>query len=321
MGKSITQLWDLAQKFGDAAQQVMSAFINDPDGFLSKVFGGLQQGFEGFFAELPQKLPDVLMSWLGSQFPGLKLPPAGTEWTVPVTVDVVLQLMKLDWDSVQQMLVRVVGADNVALAVKVFERVQTLLAGGAEGVYTLLDKAAGEIGYTADQLVKEVLAAATQVVTEKLPVAALAFVAKKLSLVPGVGAVLSLYDGLMWLLDPQTVEQIEKVVNPAIEGIKAVAQGNEQGQQLLANNVKEALLAGVPVALSFAVNQVPTLDKLPAAVRDALQSVSKTVEKKLTAWFETVKEKLAAPFKSRPGLIGEVQKFTVPVRRKPTSCG
>ncbi|MCZ2341085.1 MAG: hypothetical protein LC104_04720, partial [Bacteroidales bacterium] len=139
--------------------------------------------------------------------------------------------------------------------------------------------------------------------------AALRFVVEKLATGPGLGAVASLYRGLTWLLDPQTADQLQGVVGAAIDGVRAVARG-EAGANL-ATTIETALLGGIPLALNFAVKQVPGLETLPKKVVDSLQGVSNKLEARLKTLFGSLKTTLQAKLKPPAGLIGKVHQITV----------
>ena len=106
-----------------------------------------------------------------------------------------------------------------------------------------------------------------------------------------------------------TAAQLKDVVGTAIAGVKAVAKG-EAGANL-AQTIEDTLLGGIPLALSFAVKQVPGLEGLPKKVVDSLQSVSNKLEVKLTTLFKNLRTTLEANLKPPVGLIGKVHEFTV----------
>ncbi|MCZ2341083.1 MAG: hypothetical protein LC104_04710, partial [Bacteroidales bacterium] len=63
------------------------------------------------------------MTWLSSKVPGVDLSNLPDLSTTGAQVQFLLKVMKLDWDSVQGMLVEAVGAENVALVMDVYEKV------------------------------------------------------------------------------------------------------------------------------------------------------------------------------------------------------
>ena len=99
------------------------------------------------------------------------------------------------------------------------------------------------------------------------------------------------------------------MVTTAIAGVRAVAKG-EAGANLAAT-IEQTLLKGIPLAVNFAVKQVPGLAGLPTAVVKGLQSVSTKLEAKLTLMFKNLRTTLAATFKPPAGLIGQVHEFDV----------
>ena len=101
------------------------------------------------------------------------------------------------------------------------------------------------------------------------------------------------------------------MVTTAIDGVRAVAKG-ETGADHLATTIEATLLGGIPLALSFAVKQVPGLEGLPKKVVDSLQSVSNKLEVKLTTLFKKLKVTMQAAWKPPVGLIGQIHTFNVP---------
>ena len=83
----------------------------------------------------------------------------------------------------------------------VYEKVEGLIGGGVDGVLGLLNNAQ-ELAYNADALIADALAEGAKALIAPLTEAALRFVVEKLATGPGLGAVVSLYRGLTWLLDP-----------------------------------------------------------------------------------------------------------------------
>ena len=201
-----------------------------------------------------------MLKWLSSKVQGVDLNNLPDLSTTGAKVQLLLQVMKLDWDSVQGMLIDAVGAENVALIMAVYEHVEGLIGGGTDGVLALLNNAK-ELAYNADALIADALAAGAEALIAPLTTAAVKFVVEKLATGPGLGAVVSLYRGLTWLLDPQTADQLKDVVGTAIAGVKKVAR-NESGASLAAT-IEETLLKGIPLALNFAVKQVPGLESCP----------------------------------------------------------
>ena len=99
------------------------------------------------------------------------------------------------------------------------------------------------------------------------------------------------------------------MVGTAIDGVMAVTKNEPRAN--LAATIEETLLKGIPLALNFAVKQVPGLAGLPKTVVDSLQSVSNKLEAKLTLMFKNLKDKLHAASKLPKNLVGQVHEFQV----------
>ena len=124
-GGALGDLITAVKKFGDAAGAVLQAIVNDPQGFITNVLGGLDAGFSQFFdaTHFQNTLQTKLLDWLtgGSLPAGLSAPATLNPGDLGPWL---LKFFQLDWNGVQTILVNTVGAGNVALLADIFDAIQ-----------------------------------------------------------------------------------------------------------------------------------------------------------------------------------------------------
>ena len=99
-GRSITDLWALADKFGQKASAVLKAIVNDPGAFARNLAAGIGDGFKNFFNNLGSILPNSLFSWLsqGLSLANIVLP---ASFDIKGIVSFLTQLMGLTWNNIK----------------------------------------------------------------------------------------------------------------------------------------------------------------------------------------------------------------------------
>ena len=96
---------------------------------------GLAQGFGLFFDNFGTHLLKGFLSWL---LGGLKDVQVPKDLSLKSIVTFFLQLMGITWPNIRKILVKQIGAKNVALIEKVYSLVSLLIEKGPEGIYEMI---------------------------------------------------------------------------------------------------------------------------------------------------------------------------------------
>ncbi|MCD4536367.1 hypothetical protein LRP67_19925 [Nocardioides sp. cx-169] len=253
--------WALVEKIG----QVIDQIADDPETFANNLVAALRLGFEGFFERFGSHLLTAFWSWLFSKLGnvGVTLP---RDSSVGSIITFILQVMGITWPRIREILVRHVGAQNVAIIEKVWELVSLLIERGPDGVLEMLREK-----LEPEAIVNAVLEAAVEFVIQAL-VERVAL--RLLAMLNPAGAVLQaielIYRVLRWVFEnaARIFALVETVVNAAAE----ILAGNLTG---VATMVENALARLLPLVIDLLAGMLG-LGDLPeqvAAVIGRLQAV------------------------------------------------
>lgn len=115
---------------------MLQAIVNDPGTFFSNLGRALGQGMQNFFNHFSTTLPQQLLQWLTAGLSGL---PDLPDFSNPNDVArFLLQFFKLGWQNIQPILVKNLGAGNVALVAQVYQYLTTWLQHGDADIFNWL---------------------------------------------------------------------------------------------------------------------------------------------------------------------------------------
>jgi hypothetical protein len=116
-------------------KKVIKDIADDPLGFANHLLQGLAHGFGLFFSNFGTHLLKGFLEWL---LGGLKDVQVPKDVSVKSIVTFFLQLMGITWPNIRKILVKLIGAKNVALIEKVYSMVSFLIEKGPEGIYEMI---------------------------------------------------------------------------------------------------------------------------------------------------------------------------------------
>ena len=248
-------------------QQVISDIADDPMKFANNLMAAVGQGFQQFFDNILDHLLRGFIDWLtgGLAAAGVQLP---KDLSPKSLITFFLQLMGITWPRIRKLLVKHIGAENVALIEKAYSIVANLVALGPEGVFemikeklnpkTILDQI---IRAAVDYLVKAVVKAVT---------------ARILLLFNPAGAILqaleAIYRVLKWIFT--NAARIFRLIETIVNGIADIIAGSIGG---MANAVESALGGLVAPVIDFLAEYLGFGD-LPDKIRDTIIGFQEWVE-------------------------------------------
>ena len=307
-GRSITQLWDLAAKFLTKASAVIKAIVNDPGKFISNLFQGLKDGFTKFFENISTYLPAKLFSWLtsGLNLSDIQIP---QQWNTQGVVTFLMQFFGLTWTNIQSILVKHIGADNIALITKAYEAVSKLIDLGPSGLYELLQQKL--VNIKPEDLVNAAKSAGVNYVVTNVIPQIITKIAGLFNPFP-VTLLMSLYSGLEWVLEQG--QQMLTLANNVVDAIQSVLDGQTT---VMANKVDLTLQELIVPVIDFVAKQVG-LGNLPQTIGDVVSKVRGLVLTQIDKWVGIVVDKAKTALKSvlgtgtgKEGLVGQVITWTV----------
>jgi PKD repeat protein len=259
-------LWSQLQQFGTAAQQVLQAIVANPTGFLSNLGAGVWTGIQSFINGLGGQLKNYLFQWLA---PGLQGVDPPTDWSAAGIGQWLLQVFRLDWPHIQQMLVKLADG-NVALVTDAYNYLAKFISEpGLSGVFNWLNSVTANL--TPAQLVQRALTPAVNYLVQNLVPKALTIIAAKFA-VPGLGILTGIYNTVSWLFS--SLGQFQQLAGLATQIVQKIGDVVAGQTAALALSVTQFLNGLVPVALNFVAAQVPELSNLPKQVGAIINEVT-----------------------------------------------
>ncbi|CUI07382.1 Histone protein [Janthinobacterium sp. CG23_2] len=266
-------------------KKVVKDIADDPMKFAGNLLKGLAEGFGKFFDNFGTHLLKGFLGWL---LGGLKDVQVPKDVSVKSIITFFLQLMGITWPNIRKILVKLVGAKNVALIEKVYSLVSLLMDKGPEGIYEMIKEKLDPqaivdqvvdmaIDYMVTAIMKQV---AVRIVMLFNPAGAI------------VQALEAIYRVLKWIF--QNAARIFTLVETVVNGIADVLAGNTGG---FATAVEKALGMLIAPVISFIADYL-SLGDLPGIVAEKVKSMREwilgMIEKALAWMIEKGKALLAA---------------------------
>lgn len=266
-------------------KKVVKDIADDPMKFANNLLKGLGEGFGKFFDAFGTHLLKGFLSWLLGGLKDVQIP---KDVSVKSIVTFFLQLMGITWPNIRKILVKLIGAKNVALIEKVYSLVSLLIEKGPEGIYEMIkDKLDPQsiVDQVIDLAVDFMVSAIIKQVTARI-----------IALFNPAGAIVqaleAIYRVLKWIF--QNAAKIFSLVETVVNGVADILAGNTSG---FAAAVERGLAMLIAPVIAFIADYL-SLGDLPAIVADKIKSMREwilgLVEKALTWIVEKGKALLAA---------------------------
>jgi Domain of unknown function (DUF4157)/A nuclease family of the HNH/ENDO VII superfamily with conserved AHH len=255
--------WALVAKI----QQVIGDIAADPLKFASNLLAAIKLGFQKFFNRIGEHLLQGFLDWLlsGLGSVGVEIP---KDFSLKSIVTFFLQLMGITWARIRKLLVKHIGAKNVALIEKAFAVVANLIELGPEGIFELLkDK------LDPSNIMKQVIDAAISFLTEALIKQVSARIILLFNPVGAIAqAVEAIYRVLKWIFE--NAARLFSLVETVVNGIGNVIAGNISG---MADAVEMALAQVIVPVIDFLADYAG-LGDLPEKIADVIKGFQGWIE-------------------------------------------
>jgi hypothetical protein len=288
---------DLASRLVNSAGNIISAIISDPGTFFNNLFNGLGQAAHQVFDNLTgDGLRQRLFQWLTG---GVTLPNLSSFnfSTLDGIKNFLIQYAGLTWDHLKSVIMQQVGAGNWAAASKIYDLLQPLdptRGGDPTQVWSWLQGLPAALGADADVLDNFDFSAMASDLWSKaqtqLANSAAQIVPRLLAkFVPGAGFIVSLYQGLTWVLNNQ--QTISDFINAFCNALDNLASGN------LSSYVTQLVNAiqgpGLNALLSFAASQLG-LGNLQQQVQQVINWIPNKVDEVMRKAVAAIAGKITA---------------------------
>ncbi|CAN7806284.1 hypothetical protein LJR267_010707 [Paraburkholderia hospita] len=266
-------------------KKVVREIADDPLKFANNLLKGLAEGFGKFFDNFGTHLLKGFLSWLLGGLKDVQIP---KEVSVRSIVTFFLQLMGITWPNIRKILVKLVGAKNVALIEKVYSLVSLLIDKGPEGIYEMIKEKLDPqsiVDQVLDMAVDFMVTAIIKQVSVRI-----------IALFNPAGAIFqaleAIYRVLKWIF--QNAARIFTLVETVVNGIADILAGNTGG---FSTAVEKALGMLIAPVISFIADYL-SLGDLPSIVVEKVKSMREwilgMIEKALAWMIEKGKALLAA---------------------------
>lgn len=266
-------------------KKVVKDIAADPLGFANNLMKGLAEGFGMFFDHFGTHLIKGFLGWLLGGLKDVQIP---KDVSVKSIVTFFLQLMGITWPNIRKILVKKVGAKNVALVEKVYSLVSLLIEKGPEGIYEMIKEKLDPQSIV-DQVVDMAVDFMVTAIAKQVA-------ARIIMLFNPAGAIAqaleAIYRVLKWIF--QNAARIFTLVETVVNGITDILAGNTSG---FAAAVDKALGMLIAPVIGFIADYM-SLGDLPSIVADKVKSMREwilgMIESALTWIIEKGKALLAA---------------------------
>ncbi len=266
-------------------KKVVKDIADDPLKFANNLMKGLAEGFGLFFDHFGTHLLKGFLGWLLGGLKDVQVPKDVSPKSI---ITFFLQIMGITWPNIRKILVRQIGAKNVALIEKVYSLVSLLVEKGPEGIYEMIKEK-----LTPEAIVDQVVSMAVDYMVTAI---AKQVSVRILMLFNPAGAIVqaleAIYRVLKWVF--QNAARIFALVETVVNGIADILAGNTGG---FAKAVETALGMLIAPVLSFIADYL-SLGDLPSVVAEKVKSMREwilgIIEKAVVWIIEKGKALLAA---------------------------
>jgi hypothetical protein len=266
-------------------KKVVKDIADDPMKFANNLLKGLAEGFGKFFDNFGTHLIKGFLSWLLGGLKDVQIP---KDVSVKSIVTFFLQIMGITWPNIRKILVKLIGAKNVALIEKVYSLVSLLIEKGPEGIYEMIKEKLDPQSIV-DQVINLAVDFMVTAIIKQVTARIIALFNPAGAIVQALEAI---YRVLKWIF--QNAAKIFTLVETVVNGIANILSGNTSG---FAAAVEKALGMLIAPVISFIADYL-SLGDLPSIVADKVKSMREwilgLIEQALTWIIEKGKALLAA---------------------------
>lgn len=266
-------------------QKVVKDIAADPLGFANKLLQGLGDGFAKFFDTFGTHLLKGFLGWLLGGVKDVQIP---KELSVRSIVTFFLELMGITWPNIRKILVKKIGAKNVALVEKVYSLVSLLMEKGPHGIYEMIKEKLDPQSIV-DQVIDMAVDFMVSAIAKQVG-------ARILLLFNPAGAIAqaleAIYRVLKWIFE--NAARIFTLIETVVNGIADILAGNTAA---FAAAVDKALGMLIAPVIGFIADYM-SMGDLPSIVAAKIKSMREwilgLIESALTWIIEKGKALLAA---------------------------
>ncbi|MFC5696171.1 DUF4157 domain-containing protein [Pseudomonas sp. GCM10022186] len=290
-------------EFFDRAGKAVMSILEDPVGFIKKLFGAVGDGIGNFFKNIKKHLIDGVVGWLTGALGEVNLT-GPFEFSPRGILNIVLQVLGLTYANIKARVIKKVPAVAPVfdLVEKGYELLQKVIT---EGPAALWEEIKGQLSN-----LKETVMAAIRnwliVTAIKEGIVWLLSLTNPASAI--VKAIKLVYDLVMFLIE--RYQQIKEFILSVYEAVAEVAAGNFAK---VTQAVENALARSVPVLISLFAS-VLGLGNIAKQVKNIIGTITKPVNKAIDWVVDKVvafARKIVAKVKSGAKKVKEKAKETV----------
>ncbi len=262
--ETILKLKDMLLGVLARAAAAIGKIIKDPIGFLGNFVNAIKTGIVNFGSHILDHLKKGLQAWLFGALSegGIELP---EKFDLKGVVQLVLSILGLTWERVKaRIFAKVPGLQGVwDKVVGAFEVVKILVNEGMSGLWTWVQKKAGDIKETIMGQIKEMVA--TQIIK--------AGITWLVSMLNPAGAFIKackmIYDIVMFFVEKAS--QIKEFVDSVLDSVESIAAG---GVGAVADKIEQTLGKLVPILIGFLASLLGL-----GGISDKIKKIIETVQR------------------------------------------
>ena len=241
-------------------KKCISDIADDPVRFCENLLSGIGKGFGLFFDNFFGHMFRGFLTWLLGDIKGVQIP---KELSLKSIVGFFLQLAGITWPNIRKILVKKIGAKNVALIEKVWSLVSLLIEQGPQGIYDMIKEQLNPQAIV-DQIVSMAVEYMVTAIAKQVAVRLLMLFNPAGAIVQALEAI---YRVLKWVF--QNAAKIFTLVETIVNGIADIIAGNVGG---FAKAVEQGLAMLIAPVIGFLADYF-SLGDLPGIVADKVKSM------------------------------------------------
>lgn len=280
--ETINKLRQVIADLMSAIQSVVPIIMNDPIGFMGKLFEGIGNGFENFKNNIRKHLLGGLFKWLtGAMGPiGIEVPE--DIFSIKGIFNLIIQVLGLGWAFIRRKLVFAVGEKAVSFLEKGYEVIKIINEKGIDGIWEFVkskfqDLKATVLDAIQDMIITQVIQAGVKWLLGLL--------------IPGAGfikAIMAIKDVIVFF-----VESAIALIPAITEAILALASG---AKDRVAKAIEFGLGTLVPIVIGLFARLIG-LTGLTKKVQKIIKKIRKRISDQVNKMIRAAKDWLKKMFR------------------------